>query len=84
LSFAVRVLKSALKHGCSADDILHAVKAALERRLVGEEPTRWLYVGFDSAARALEIVAVEVDDGEEVVIHAMKLRKKYEPEGGTR
>jgi hypothetical protein len=35
----------------------------------------------DGSARPLEIVTVEGDDGSEVVIHAMKLRKKYYPEG---
>lgn len=39
-------------------------------------------LGVDSAARPLEIVTVEEDDGAEVVIHAMELRQKYHPRGG--
>lgn len=34
------------------------------------------------AARPLEIVTVQEEDGSEVVIHAMKLRSKYYPRGG--
>jgi hypothetical protein len=41
-----------------------------------------LYVGVDVSARPLEIVTVARDDGAEVVIHAMKFRKRYYPKGG--
>ncbi len=37
---------------------------------------------MDGSARPLEIVTVTGDDGKEVVIHAMKLRKRYHPKGG--
>lgn len=80
----VRILRSALKHGCTSEDIAHAIASAWRRTQVGEDPTRWLYVGVDPASRPLEIVSVEGDDGGEVVIHAMKLRKKYRWEGGRR
>ncbi len=79
----MKILRSALKRGCDAGNIAHAVSSAWQRTRVGEDPDRWLYVGVDGAARPLEIVTVEGDDGEEVVIHAMKLRKKYYP-GGVR
>lgn len=78
---AVRILRSALKHGCTSADIAHAIGTAVSRRLVAEDPDRWFYVGADRAARLLEIVTVEVDDGEEIVIHAMKLRRRYLSEG---
>lgn len=78
----VRILRSALKHGCTPGDIAHAVSSAWQRTRVGEDPDRWLYVGVDASARPLEIVTVEGDDGSEVVIHAMRLRKKYYPRGG--
>jgi len=77
----VKILRSALKHGCAPGDIERAVATARQRTQVGADPTRWLYVGFDHSARALEIVSVEGDDGSEVVIHAMKLRTKYLPKG---
>lgn len=78
----VRILRSALKHGCAAADIAHAISGAVVRTRVGDDPDKWLYVGVDDSARPLEIVTIEGDDGEEVVIHAMRLRKKYYPRGG--
>lgn len=78
----MRILRSALKHGCTPADIAHAISSAWQRTSVGEDPGKWLYVGVDGAARPLEIVTVEGEDGVEVVVHAMKLRRKYYPEGG--
>lgn len=78
----MRILRSALKHGCTAVDVVHAIAGAWQRTQVGEEPDRWLYIGVDGSARPLEIVTIQGDDGEETVIHAMKLRKKYYPRGG--
>lgn len=78
----MQILRSALNHGCAPADIAHAISSAWQRTRVGEDPDKWLYVGVDGAARPLEIVTVQGDDGVEVVIHAMKLRKKYYPEGG--
>lgn len=78
----MQILRSALNHGCSPADIAHAISSAWQRTRVGEDPDKWLYVGVDGAARPLEIVTVQGDDGVEVVIHAMKLRKKYYSEGG--
>lgn len=77
----MKILRSALKHGCTPADIVHAIAGAWQRTKVGEEPDRWLYVGVDGSSRPLEIVTVQGDDGDEVVIHAMKLRKKYYPKG---
>lgn len=79
---SVEILRSALKHGVSPADIAYAIFGAWQRTRVGEDPDRWLYIGVDGTARPLEIVTVQGDDGAEVVIHAMKLRKKYYPEGG--
>lgn len=79
---AVKILRSALKHGASPADIAHAISSAWQRTRVGVDPDKWLYIGVDGAARPLEIVTVQGDDGTEVVIHAMKLRLKYYPKGG--
>ncbi len=78
----MKIIRSALKHGCTPADIAHAVSSAWQRIQVGEDPDRWLYVGVDGSARPLEIVTVEREDGTEFVIHAMRLRKKYYPKGG--
>jgi hypothetical protein len=38
-----------------------------------------LYLGPDRAGNLLEVVSVLRDDGTEIVIHAMRMRRKYEP-----
>ncbi len=38
-----------------------------------------LYLGPDRAGNLLEVVSVVRDDGSEMVIHAMRMRAKYEP-----
>lgn len=78
----MRILRSALKHGCTPADIVHAVASAWQRTQVGEEADRWLYVSVDGSDRPLEIVTVAGDDGAEVVIDAMKLHRRYYPKGG--
>lgn len=54
----VRILRSALKHGCTAADITHEIASSWRRVQVGADPDKWLYVGVDGAARPLEIVTV--------------------------
>jgi hypothetical protein len=38
-----------------------------------------LYLGPDRAGSLLEVVSVMREDGPEIVIHAMRMRTKYEP-----
>ncbi len=81
----VEIFSSARRHGIADDDINHAVEQALA---VGEQDDgKVLYLGADRAGNLLEVVSVVRDDGSEVVIHAMRMRAKYEPflrdEGGT-
>jgi hypothetical protein len=38
-----------------------------------------LYLGADRAGNMLEVIAIERDDGTEIVIHAMRMRRLYEP-----
>ena len=73
----MEIYESARRHGIEAEDILHAVEHALA---VGEQDDgKVLYLGPDRSANLLEVVAVARDDGTEVVIHAMRMRAKYEP-----
>lgn len=50
-------------------------------------PWRVLYLGPDRAGNLLEVVILERDDGSELAIHAMKMRKQYQhllpPNQGT-
>jgi hypothetical protein len=81
----VEIYASAHKHGIADADILHAIDHALA---VGEQSdAKVLYLGPDRAGNLLEVVSVARDDESEIVIHAMRMRPKYEPflrgEGGT-
>lgn len=42
-----------------------------------EVPSRVLYLGPDRAGNLLEIVTIERDDGTELIIHAMKMQRRY-------
>ncbi|MDE3207036.1 MAG: hypothetical protein KGQ66_22760 [Acidobacteriota bacterium] len=56
----------------------HRVEHALV--VADEEYTgRVLYLGPDRAGNLLEIVTVLRDDDTEIVIHAMRMRRIYEP-----
>lgn len=43
----------------------------------GQQDERLIYLGDDEDGIAIEVMAVELDDGGIYVIHAMTLRKKY-------
>jgi len=64
-------LRSARKHGDG--DIAHAVITA------EQDDGKVLYLGPGPVGNLLEVVAVAREDGTEVVIHAMAMRRIYEP-----
>jgi hypothetical protein len=73
----VEIYRSARRHGIADEDIVHAVEQAVA---VGEQDDgKVLYLGPDRAANLLEVVSVVREDGSEIVIHAMRMRGKYEP-----
>jgi hypothetical protein len=75
----VEIRRSARKHGVADADLRHAVAHALRDLEVSDEPPwRVLYLGPDRAGNLLEVVVIERDDGTELAIHAMKMRRKYE------
>jgi hypothetical protein len=79
----VQIYRSARKHGVSDDDIEHVVEHALVA--ADDDEGKCLYLGPDRAGNLLEVVAVTRDDGDELIIHAMPMRKAYEsllPEAG--
>ncbi len=77
----MEICSSARKHDIADDDIAHAL-------VVGEieAEAKVLHLGPHRAANLLGVVSVLRDDGSEIVIHAMRMRPKYEPllrgEGG--
>jgi hypothetical protein len=74
----VDIYESARKHGVSDDDIVHAINHALVAAEYDDD-TRVLYLGPDSSGNLIEVVAVARQDGTEIVIHAMNMRRMYEP-----
>ena len=71
------IYQSARKHGVTDDDIAHAIDNAVVA--ADEDDGKVLYLGPDTAGNLLEVVAVARHDGTEIVIHAMKMRRTYEP-----
>ena len=68
---------SALKHGITPDDIQQAASwPAWIEELDENSPARQLRLGFDTQGRLLETVVLVFDSGNELVIHAMKVRPK--------
>lgn len=73
----MEIYRSARRHGIEDADMVHAVEWAMA---VGEqEDGKVLYLGPDRSGNLLEVVSVLRDDSSEVVIHAMRMRSKYEP-----
>jgi hypothetical protein len=77
----VEVHRSARKHGVADADAVHAASGFLVAYALEDEgqdgPRRELRLGPDRAGNLLEIVVLLLDDGEELVIHAMRMRPKY-------
>lgn len=56
---------------------MHAVEHAVA---VGEQDDgKVLYLGPDRGGNLVEVVSVVGEDGSEIVIHAKRMRAKYEP-----
>jgi hypothetical protein len=75
----LRVTNSALKHGCTREDISHAYDLALYEGVIDEDadPLKLLIIGPDGAANLLELVGGELDNGDVLIWHATKCRTKY-------
>jgi hypothetical protein len=81
----VRWARSATKHRISRERSLHVIEHCGLRfeqdppgnAAVGSDP-RLLFLGDDAEGIALEVMAIELDDGSLFVIHAMALRDSYE------
>ena len=71
----MRVHATALKHGVSAEDAVHAASWPIwVEELDDDSPARQLRLGFDTQGRLLETVVLVFDSGNELVIHAMKAK----------
>jgi len=74
----LRVHKSALKHGCTIEDISHAADMAMYSDILDEDhdPPKQLIIGPDSAANILELIGGELN-GDLLIWHADRCRKSY-------
>ncbi len=74
----MRFHESARKHGVDEQDTLHAVDHALAIKDIGEDPYRWLVLGPDRAGNLLEVIVLMTAEGEQLAIHAMKMRPQFQ------
>ncbi len=79
---------SARRHRIGKARALHVIRNPRATFIVpapAGRDDRIVFLGDDHADRALEVMAVELDDGTLCVIHVMDLRDKYRPfyEEGT-
>jgi hypothetical protein len=67
---------SARRHGIADDDIEHAVTHAMA--IDDQEDDTRLYIGPARNADLLEVATIVRSDSTELVIHAMRMRRKYQ------
>jgi len=73
----VEILPSATKHGCSKNDILHALERSIYDETLETDPNKTLSIGYDGKARLLEVVFHVLSDEHIVVFHSMPCRRHY-------
>lgn len=76
------IFRSALKHGCSEEDIEKAFFGAVCEIVEQADPRKVIRLGFDTVGRLLEVGAIVEEDVR--VFHAMKARTRYVEEAERR
>jgi hypothetical protein len=72
------ILESAYKHDITEESILSCLFNIRGDEMLDDPPPKRLVAGFDHLGRALELIVIEDEERSKlVVIHAMKLQKKY-------
>jgi hypothetical protein len=72
----VEIHPSARRHGIADEDIEHAIKNAMA--IDDQDDDTRLYLGPARNTEPLEIATIVLEDGSELVIHAMKMRQRYQ------
>lgn len=72
----MKVNASALKHGLSEADILHAAAHPVYLSEPDDDMPAKQF-GFDAHGRLLELAILTFDSGDRLVIHAMKARPHF-------
>ena len=74
----MKVNPSALKHGISEEDIMHAARRpSCLSEPDDDMPAKQFALGFDTHGRLLELAILTFDSGNRLVIHAMKARPHF-------
>jgi hypothetical protein len=75
----LRVHPSALKHGCTIEDISHAVDMAVYEDVLDEDndPPKLFFIGPDAAGNWLEVIGGVVENDDLLIWHAMRCRAGY-------
>jgi hypothetical protein len=70
--------RSAFKHGCTVEEIIHAVDNAIAVVDLDREsdPPKVLAIAPDQSSRWLEVIWLRLPD-QDLVIHSMKLRTVF-------
>ena len=72
------ILDSARKHGISDDDMIDVVDDPYVIKEMRVDPVKMMFLGFDSKARAIEVVTDTGADGQVYIIHADLITKQNE------
>jgi hypothetical protein len=73
----VIIWETARKHGISDEDIKYVYEFALNSIVLPDQPDLVMLFGFDTIGRGLEVGYITTDQGEDLIIHAMKIRQGY-------
>ncbi len=76
LHFSGEVHPAARKHGIADEDIDHAVANAMT--IDDQDDDTRLYLGPARDANLLEVVTIVRDVGDDLAIHAMRMRPNYQ------
>jgi hypothetical protein len=69
-------LKSAFKHGVTAEDSLFVMRFPLHQEILRDEPLKIVYLGISPRGIPLEVVATDTLRGT-AIIHSMRMRGAY-------
>jgi hypothetical protein len=74
VEFEPFIAPSALKHGISREDILHAYRNPI--RIFELDENLYMIIGANQAAIILE-VGVSINSNRQIIIHAMNARSRF-------
>ena len=72
------ILDSARKHGISDDDMLDVIDDPYVIKEMRVDPVKMMFLGFDSKARAIEVITDTGANGQVYVINADLITKQNE------